>query len=87
MKLSYFEVNKIYYIYIYIIALNKKWVSSILELLNKLEEELKMNTYIVNEKLGLELENKKKEVEILTRIANGSFPTQENIDALKKKVS
>uniref|UniRef100_A0ABL0EJC2 IFT81 calponin homology domain-containing protein n=1 Tax=Rhodnius prolixus TaxID=13249 RepID=A0ABL0EJC2_RHOPR len=56
------------------------------ELLNKLEEELKMNTYIVNEKLGLELENKKKEVEILTRIANGSFPTQENIDALKKKV-
>ncbi|KAK9510580.1 hypothetical protein O3M35_005327 [Rhynocoris fuscipes] len=57
------------------------------ELVAKLEEELKMNTYIVNEKLSKELENKRREAEILTRIANGPPPSQKDIDKLNEKVA
>lgn len=54
--------------------------------MRSLEEEVKMNEYIASEKLPKEIEAKRKEVEILSRIANAPPPSHETLDHLRKQV-
>ncbi|BES89381.1 Hypothetical protein NTJ_02188 [Nesidiocoris tenuis] len=55
-------------------------------LVRNLEEEVKMNEYIASEKLPKEIEAKKKEVEILSRIANAPPPSSEALEILRQKI-
>lgn len=64
-----------------------KLIAEISGLVRNLEEEVKMNEYIASEKLPKEIEAKKKEVEILSRIANAPPPSSEALEILRQKVS
>ena len=55
-------------------------------LLQKLEEEAKVNAYIVNEKLPRELEQKKQAVASLEKVLNQPALTQNDLQELKKKI-
>ncbi|XP_014256681.1 intraflagellar transport protein 81 homolog [Cimex lectularius] len=55
-------------------------------LIKSLEEELRMTAYIGSEKLPKELDMKRKEVEIMSRIAHSHPPTQATIDTLRQKI-
>ena len=55
-------------------------------LLQKLEEEAKVNAYIVNEKLPRELEQKKQAVASLEKVLNQPALTQNDLQELKKRI-
>ena len=55
-------------------------------LLQKLEEEAKVNSYIVNEKLPRELEQKKQAVTSLEKVLNQPALTQNDLLELKKRI-
>uniref|UniRef100_A0A0A9W612 Intraflagellar transport protein 81 n=1 Tax=Lygus hesperus TaxID=30085 RepID=A0A0A9W612_LYGHE len=55
-------------------------------LVRSLEEEVKMHEYIATEKLPKEIEAKRKEVEILSRVANAPPPSQETLDHLRRQI-
>ena len=55
-------------------------------LLQKLEESVKVNAYIVNEKLPRELENKKQAVVSLEKVLNQPALTQSDLQELKKRI-
>ena len=55
-------------------------------LLQKLEEEVKVNAYIVNEKLPRELEQKKQAVASLEKVLNQPALTQNDLQELKRRI-
>uniref|UniRef100_A0A1B6E6H5 Intraflagellar transport protein 81 homolog n=1 Tax=Clastoptera arizonana TaxID=38151 RepID=A0A1B6E6H5_9HEMI len=55
-------------------------------LLQRLEEETNMTSYIVTQKLPREVEQRKKEIEILTNIAMEPSLTASNLDVLQTKI-
>lgn len=55
-------------------------------LLQRLEEETKMTSYIVTQKLPREIEQKQKEVDILSTVATEPVLTRSNLDLLQAKV-
>ncbi|XP_054282354.1 intraflagellar transport protein 81 homolog [Macrosteles quadrilineatus] len=55
-------------------------------LLQRLEEEIKMTSYIVNQKLPREIEQRQKEVDVLSMVANEPVLTRSNLDLLQAKV-
>ena len=56
-------------------------------LIQKLEEEAKVNAYIVNEKLPRELEQKKQAVASLEKVLNQPALTQNDLQELKKRIN
>ena len=55
-------------------------------LLQRIEEETKVNTYIVTQKLPKELDNRRKTVENLERVINQPALGQDDLNALKEKI-
>lgn len=66
----------------------KAWINVRLVqgLLQRLEEETKMTSYIVTQKLPREIEQKQKEVDILSTVATEPVLTRSNLDLLQAKV-
>lgn len=56
-------------------------------LLQRLEEETKMTSYIVTQKLPREIEQKQKEVDILSTVATEPVLARSNLDLLQAKVT
>lgn len=55
-------------------------------LVQRVEEETKVNTYIVTQKLPKELESKRKAVESLQQVTNQPALGQEDINDLKRRI-
>ncbi|XP_046676776.1 intraflagellar transport protein 81 homolog [Homalodisca vitripennis] len=55
-------------------------------LLQRLEEETKMTSYIVTQKLPREIEQRQKEVDILSMVATEPTLTRSNLDLLQAKI-
>lgn len=69
-------------------TVQKEWINVRLVqgLLQRLEEETKMTSYIVTQKLPREIEQKQKEVDILSTVATEPVLTRSNLDLLQAKV-
>jgi len=70
------------------VLLNKEVVLTyIAGLLQRLEEETHINTYIVKQKLPKEIDTRHKEVEILQHVLSEPAMSRGDLDALNSKVT